>query len=269
MRGSPIVCCGQTEIRRTFGDSGATRHIQPDQMVFLDPDRLDRLVSPYLNAGEDPYPDVVVEVDSTTDVRRNRLKLYEAWGFPEVWVEVPNAYAPSRPAGLQSGLRIYLLEGGRYAPSEASRAFPGWRAAEIHGALNERVISEEDVGDPVAGRPRAGRTGGHGAGRRPPAPRAARRGTRARCREDGPRGTPAAGRRGPCGVSRRLPRRASPQRPPFGVRGPTPFRRVHCGEPSPTSSPSSTPPNADRPLATPKRIAPGGPASAPPQPDPR
>ena len=31
----------------------------------------------------------------------------------------------------------------RYAPSEASRAFPGWRAAEIHGALNERVISEE------------------------------------------------------------------------------------------------------------------------------
>ena len=143
MRGSPIVCCGQTEIRRTFGDSGATRHIQPDQMVFLDPDRLDRLVSPYLNAGEDPYPDVVVEVDSTTDVRRNRLKLYEAWGFPEVWVEVPDAYAPSRPAGLHSGLRIYLLEGGRYALSEESRAFPGWRAAEIHGALNQRVISEE------------------------------------------------------------------------------------------------------------------------------
>ena len=86
---------------------------------------------------------MVVEVDSTTDVRRNRLKLYEAWGFPEVWVEVPDAYAPSRPAGLRSGLRIYLLEGGRYAPSETSRAFPGWRAAEIHGALNERVISEE------------------------------------------------------------------------------------------------------------------------------
>ena len=27
--------------------------------------------------------------------------------------------------------------------SEESRAFPGWRAAEIHGALNQRVISEE------------------------------------------------------------------------------------------------------------------------------
>ena len=143
MRGSPIVFCGQAEIRRVLTGSEGTRHIQPDEMVFLDPARLDRMASPYLNAGEDPYPDVVVEVDSTTDVRRNRLKLYEAWGFPEVWVEVPDAYAPSRPAGLQSGLRIYLLEGGRYAPSEASRAFPGWRAAEIHGALNERVISEE------------------------------------------------------------------------------------------------------------------------------
>ena len=227
MRGSPIVFCGQAEIRRVLTGSEGTRHIQPDEMVFLDPARLDRMASPYLNAGEDPYPDVVVEVDSTTDVRRNRLKLYEAWGFPEVWVEVPDAYAPSRPAGLQSGLRIYLLEGGRYAPSEASRAFPGWLAAEIHGALNERVISEEtsEILSRV-GRALGERSGGHGAGRRPAAPRAARRGTRARRRQDGPRAPPAAGRRGPC----RLSRRASPQRPPFDARRPAPFRRVHCGE---------------------------------------
>ena len=164
MRGSPIVCCGQTEIRRTFGDSGATRHIQPDQMVFLDPVRLDRMASPYLNAGEDPYPDVVVEVDSTTDVRRNRLKLYEAWGFPEVWVEVPDAYAPSRPAGLQSGLRIYLLGRGsvRAVAGEPSvSGLAGGRDSGLAGGGDPRCAERaghlgRDLGDPVAGGPRAG-----------------------------------------------------------------------------------------------------------------
>ena len=33
-------------------------------------------------------------VDHTTDVHRGKLALYESWGFPEVWVEVPEA--PSR-----------------------------------------------------------------------------------------------------------------------------------------------------------------------------
>ena len=151
-RGSQIVCGGMVEIRRTFPD-GQTRRIQPDQMVYLDPTTLERAGPQYLAAREEPTPDVVVEVDSTTDTRRNRLKLYEAWGFPEVWVEVPNAYAPSRPARLRSGLTIYLLEAGRYVPSPSSRAFPGWRADEIHRALNEPVISEEDVEGPVSGGP--------------------------------------------------------------------------------------------------------------------
>ena len=141
MRGSPIVCRGAAEIRRRLPE-GRTRHIHPDQMVYLDPRTADRTGSQYLTAGEDPYPDVVLEVDSTTDVRGNRLKLYEAWGFPEVWVEVPDAYAPGRRSGMKSELRIYLAEGGRYVRSEESGAFPGWRAADIHRALNERVISE-------------------------------------------------------------------------------------------------------------------------------
>ncbi|MCY4628147.1 MAG: hypothetical protein OXE58_11360, partial [Acidobacteria bacterium] len=60
----------------------------------------------------------------------------------EVWVDVPDACAPSR-RGMRSGLRIYLLEAGRYALAEESRAFPTWRAAEIHRGLNERVLSAE------------------------------------------------------------------------------------------------------------------------------
>ena len=37
----------------------------------------------------DPLPDVVLEVDHTTDVRRRKLGIYKESGFPEVWVLVP------------------------------------------------------------------------------------------------------------------------------------------------------------------------------------
>ena len=143
MRGSPIVCRGAADIHLHDPDTGEVRVIQPDQTVYLHPGRLDRTGPLYLTVGEDPLPDVVLEVDNTTDVRRNRLKLYEAWGFPEVWVEVPAVYSRSRPRGLSTGLTIYLLKDGGYAPSAASRAFPGWRAAEIHAGLNDWVISDE------------------------------------------------------------------------------------------------------------------------------
>ena len=33
---------------------------------------------------------MVMVVDNTTDVRRGKLALYESWGFPELWVEVPD-----------------------------------------------------------------------------------------------------------------------------------------------------------------------------------
>ena len=86
-----------------------------------------------------------MEVDNTTDVRRGKLKLYESWGFPELWVEVPDQQSPSRPAGLRPGLTIHLLEGGAYHISPVSRAFPGWRAADIHVALNEFALSERSL----------------------------------------------------------------------------------------------------------------------------
>ena len=77
--------------------------------------------------GEDDFPDVVLEVDHATDVHRGKLALYEAWGFPEVWVEVPDAPSPSRPHRRPSGLTIHVLEHGRFRVAAASRAFPGSR----------------------------------------------------------------------------------------------------------------------------------------------
>ena len=82
-----------------------------------------------------------MEVDNTTDVRSGKLALYESWGFPEVWVEVPEQSSPSRPAGLRPGLTIHLLQGGRFRTASSSRAFPSWTAQEIHLALNEREVS--------------------------------------------------------------------------------------------------------------------------------
>ena len=80
-------------------------------------------------------------VDNTTDVRRGKLALYESWGFPEVWVEVPEQSSPSRPAGRRPGLTIHLLQDGRFRTASSSLAFPSWTAQEIHLALNEREVS--------------------------------------------------------------------------------------------------------------------------------
>ena len=84
---------------------------------------------------------MVLEVDHTTDARRGKLPLYESWGFPEVWVEVPDAPSPSRLRGRRSGLTIHLLEHGVYRESAESRAFYGWTTDEIHAALNEATPS--------------------------------------------------------------------------------------------------------------------------------
>ena len=60
--------------------------------------------------------------------------MYEAWGFPEVWVDTPDAQAPSRPRRLRPGLTIYVLDDGRFRTAGESRAFPTWTAAQIHAA---------------------------------------------------------------------------------------------------------------------------------------
>ncbi len=143
VRGSEIKCRGSADL--IVRDEQGTRHkvMRADQMSFLHPRRA-KSSGKGVEIGRDTLPDVMLEVDHTTDVRRRKLGLYESWGFPELWVEVPDdGYAVNRPAGLKPGLTIYLLENGVYQKSSVSRAFPGWTAAEIHRALNEREMSQE------------------------------------------------------------------------------------------------------------------------------
>ena len=87
--------------------------------------------------------DRIRSYQKTTDVRRGKLALYESWGFPEVWVEVPDETAPSRPRSRRPGLTIHLLEAGAYRTAPESRAFPRWKAEEIHAALNEPALSAQ------------------------------------------------------------------------------------------------------------------------------
>ena len=141
VRGSPITCYGSMDLMVRNEGGLAWRILQADQSVYLHPGRARLPGAVAMEVGEHDLPDVVLEVDHTTDVYRGKLRLYEAWGFPEVWVEVPNYRAASRPKRRRAGLTIHVLEGDVYRESPESCAFPGWSAEELHVAFNERVRS--------------------------------------------------------------------------------------------------------------------------------
>ena len=142
-RGSGAQCFGAMDLRIREADGTLTDIMQADQSIILHPDRVRLPGLAHLIVGEHDLPDVVLEVDNTTDVRRGKLIAYREWGFPEVWVEVPEAGSPGRPRRRPVRLAIYLLEGDEYRESDESRSFPTWRAAEIHQALNEPAMSVE------------------------------------------------------------------------------------------------------------------------------
>ena len=142
VRGSPIESYGSMDLLLRDAGGEPQRIMQADESVYLHPAQA-KLPEAAMVVGEDDFPDVVLEVDHTTDVHRGKLALYESWGFPEVWVEVPDTPSPSRPHRRRPGLTIHLLEHGRFRVAAESRAFPGWRAEEIHLALNEPVPSAQ------------------------------------------------------------------------------------------------------------------------------
>ena len=143
VRGSPIVCCGTTSLHER-GQGGDIRVLEADQAIYLDATREQALRSPIL-VREGEAPDIVLEVDHTTDARRRKLGVYEQWQIPEVWVEVPDAPSQSRPKSRRSGCTLHVLDEKtkRYSEAPASKALPGWTAEEIHLALNEPAVSEQ------------------------------------------------------------------------------------------------------------------------------
>ena len=194
VRGSAIRCFGAMDLELRDEHGERRRILQADQSVYLYPARSRLPDDAGMVLGEHDFPDVVVEVDHTTDVRRGKLWLYEEWGFPEVWVEVPDRYSPSRPGGRRAGLTIHRLEGGAYRTAPQSGAFPGWTAEAIHTALNEPSLSA------ATGRV-LDRVGAHARRpRRPPVPTTCPgfvRTARKRAPGDGPKGGLKPGRKSP------------------------------------------------------------------------
>ena len=140
VRGKPIVCFRMMSLHLLGEDGNTERMMEADQSLYLHPERAElRGWAKRMEVGGTEYPDVVLEVDNTTDIRRGKLKLYEAWRFPELWVEVPDT---SPRATKWHGLTIRVLDGKEYEEAAESKAFPGWTAADIHTALNERRLSE-------------------------------------------------------------------------------------------------------------------------------
>ena len=137
VRGAPIVTLGSADLLLRDAHGERRRIMQADQMVYLDPVET-RPRGAAVEVGADHLPDVVLEVDYSTDVRRGKLGLYEAWGFSEVWVEAPASGSSRR----RPGLTIHRRAADGYRTAAASVALAGWTAAEIHAALNEAVLSE-------------------------------------------------------------------------------------------------------------------------------
>ena len=142
VRGSLIRCFGAMDLLLRDEAGERRRILQADQAVYLHPVEANLPGKEAMIIGEHAYPDVVMEVDYSTDARPSKLGLYSSWKFPEVWLDVPEERPRSRPRNRVPGLTIYLLDGGAYRVVGESRAFPGWRAEEIHVALNERASSE-------------------------------------------------------------------------------------------------------------------------------
>ena len=137
VRGSRIVCFGSADLVRLEATGRKRWLMQADEVLYLRAER-SRLYGPAINVDQDPLPDVVLEVDHTTDVRRRKLGIYKECGFPEIWVLVP---WESSVRGL--GLAIHVCRRDGYREERESRAFPGWKAEEIRRALTEEPLSEE------------------------------------------------------------------------------------------------------------------------------
>ena len=191
VRGSPIDCYGSVSLTKRESTGRRRWVMHADQIVYLNRPR-SRPEGPVVRVGEDELPDVVLEVDHTTDVRRWKLKLYQECGFPEIWVSVPDETSVRNP-----GLTIHLRDGGGYRVSRESRAFPGWRTVEIHRALTEAPLS----GMAWRAIERVGRAMGAREGTRPEDDPLTRSLT-ASAREEGR----AEGRASGCGAGRRAER---------------------------------------------------------------
>ena len=162
MRGAPIASFGSVDLLVRDAGGQPARMMQADETLYLHPRRA---LTPEgsLVIGEHDLPDVVLEVDHTTDVRPGKLLLlYEAWGFPELWVVVPPEGARRRRPAASDDPPAHRGT----LPDRGSEQ--GVSGLDGGGDLRwpDAVGDGADLSGAGARGAGAGRTGGHGAGRR-------------------------------------------------------------------------------------------------------
>ena len=104
--GVPVMSCGSTTFKDQLLDCG----LEPDECYYVQHEADVR--GRKIKLGEDPPPDLVLEVDVTTSVI-DRFPIYSALGFPEIWQYVDGE------------IMIHLLQkNGQYAIRDQSAALP-------------------------------------------------------------------------------------------------------------------------------------------------
>ena len=104
--GIPVMSCGSTTFKDELRDCG----LEPDECYYVlhEADVRGRTIK----LGEDPPPDLALEVDITASVIE-RLPVYAALGFPEIWQYIDGEIV------------IHQLQpSGIYAVVQQSRALP-------------------------------------------------------------------------------------------------------------------------------------------------
>ena len=121
LRGSPIVSFGASDLVRRDASGRRRWLMQADEVLYLRAERarLGRDIGRDIDVERDALPDVVLEVDHSTDVRRRKLGMYQESGFPEIWVLVPWEESVRAP-----GLAIHVRGDAGYREDAESRAFP-------------------------------------------------------------------------------------------------------------------------------------------------
>lgn len=123
--GVPIMSCGSTTFKDKLLDCG----LEPDECYYVQ--READVRGRTIKLGEDPPPDLVVEVDVTTSVL-DRFPVYAALGFPEIWQYVDDEIV------------IHLRQkDGRYAVARQSAALPMIAVKKLVEQLNRCHESDE------------------------------------------------------------------------------------------------------------------------------
>ena len=104
---------GQATFKRKLLKQGA----EPDTCFYVQ-NALRLIGRRTIELGEDPPPDVVVEIDTTND-SLDKFRIYAALGVPEIW----------RYDGARA--QFYQLVGSIYQTMEHSLAFPSLAAADL------------------------------------------------------------------------------------------------------------------------------------------